>query len=96
MAAARQAAVAAPSGRHSFSGVASGSGARPASLAPSEGDVMCAKAERIAHLQQALACAAAERETLQVQVQERTGFHRQLQETRAEISLLHKQAGGPG
>ena len=58
--------------------------------------MMCAKAERIAHLQQALAYTAAERETLQVQVQEQTVLHRQLQETRAEISLLHKQAGGPG
>ena len=56
---------------------------------------MCAKAERIAHLQQALACTAAEREALQMQIQEQGMLHRQLQETRAEISLLHKQAGGP-
>ena len=55
---------------------------------------MCAKAERIAHLQQALACTAAEREALQMQVQEQTMLHRQLQETKAEISLFHKQAGG--
>ena len=96
LAAARQAALAAPSGRHSSSGFASASGACAASLAPSEGDVMCAKAERIAHLQQALAHAAAEREGLQIQIQEQAVLHRQLQETRAEISLLHKQAGGPG